>query len=379
MKIFYWSPFLSNIATIDAVVNSIKSIKKFDKKKKIQPYIIDATGEWIEKSDKTQNLNVISLDKKKYYNSLPKGGYVKSRLSQILIFLLSFNKLRKLLKHEKPEYLIAHLIISLPLLLFNIFDFKTKLIIRISGTPKMNFLRKFFWSKFSKKVKIVTCPTKTTYDNLKRLKIFPEEKLKILYDPVISIKHILINKNETIEKSLSKDTYILSIGRLTRQKNFSLLIKFYNEINKKYPDIKLVILGEGEERTNLEAQIKKYQLEEKIFLLGFKKNVFSYINQCQCFVSSSLYEDPGFAIVEAGCLNKIIFAADSKTGPSEILNESKRGYLFENDNYKSLVNNFYDYKNSSKEIVYKKKIEIKKYCKNFTFFSHYTKLIKIIS
>ena len=52
MKIFYWSPFLSNIATIDSVVNSIKSIKKFDKKKNIFPFIIDATGEWEKKSEK---------------------------------------------------------------------------------------------------------------------------------------------------------------------------------------------------------------------------------------------------------------------------------------------------------------------------------------
>ena len=51
MKIFYWSPFLSNIATIDSVINSIKSIKKFDQKKEIFPYIIDATGEWKEKQE----------------------------------------------------------------------------------------------------------------------------------------------------------------------------------------------------------------------------------------------------------------------------------------------------------------------------------------
>ena len=67
MKIFYWSPFLSNIATIDSVINSIKSIKKFDQKKEIFPYIIDATGEWKEKSRKLENLNVIKLYKKNIF------------------------------------------------------------------------------------------------------------------------------------------------------------------------------------------------------------------------------------------------------------------------------------------------------------------------
>ena len=49
MKVFYWSPFLSNIATVEAVTKSINSIIMYDKKKEIEPYIIDSTGEWFEK------------------------------------------------------------------------------------------------------------------------------------------------------------------------------------------------------------------------------------------------------------------------------------------------------------------------------------------
>ena len=53
MKLFYWSPFLSNIATIDAVINSINSLKRYGEKNKYKTYLIDASGEWQEKSDKT--------------------------------------------------------------------------------------------------------------------------------------------------------------------------------------------------------------------------------------------------------------------------------------------------------------------------------------
>ena len=49
MKIFYWSPFLSNIATVNSVINSIKSIEFYDRKKKINPIIIDSVGEWSQK------------------------------------------------------------------------------------------------------------------------------------------------------------------------------------------------------------------------------------------------------------------------------------------------------------------------------------------
>ena len=55
MKIFYWSPFLSNIATVDAVAKSIKSILTYDKNKKFKPSIIDVTGEWDLKKHKVSD------------------------------------------------------------------------------------------------------------------------------------------------------------------------------------------------------------------------------------------------------------------------------------------------------------------------------------
>ena len=134
MKIFYWSPFLSNIATIDAVIRSIKSINKFDNKKFYKAYLLDATGEWQSNKKKIENLNIIKIYKKNFYNYLPKGSFLKSRISQILIFITCIFKLKRLLKKEKPNYLIAHLIISLPFFLFSFNNFKTKLIIRISGS-----------------------------------------------------------------------------------------------------------------------------------------------------------------------------------------------------------------------------------------------------
>ena len=378
MKIFYWSPFLSNIATVDSVINSINAIKYYDKKKKINPIIIDSVGEWSQKKLDNHIYNVRQLYKYKIYNFLPKKGYLKSRISQILIFLFSFNSLRKLLIKEVPEYFIAHLIISLPLVLFSIFNFKTKLIIRISGTPKLNFVRKFFWKILSKKVYKITCPTNSTYEKLKKLKIFSEDKLEILYDPIISVKKINKKKLEEIDEKFRNDDFILGIGRLTKQKNFKFLIKSFYEINLRFPKLKLVILGEGEERAILEKLINNLELKSKVFLEGYKKNVFNYIYRSKCFISSSLYEDPGFVIIEAGFLNKIVFAADSNTGPSEILDYSKRGFLYKNNNHQDMVKNFLNFIEKDPKSLKEKKIELKKYSKNFTIFSHYKSLKKIL-
>ena len=232
MKLFYWSPFLSNIATIDSVINSINSLKRYGKNDKYKTFIIDATGEWQNQSNKISGIDIIKLYKKNYYKFLPKGNYLKIRLSQIIIFFFNFNLLIKLLLKEKPDFLVAHLIVSLPLILFFFFRFKTKLILRISGTPKFNKFRKFFWTLFSKNVHVVTCPTQSTLKELNKLKIFPKEKLRLVYDPIIQVNSINKKKKKKIDDKFLKINYILSIGRLTRQKNFLLLIIAFKN-NKK--------------------------------------------------------------------------------------------------------------------------------------------------
>ena len=379
MKLFYWSPFLSNIATIDAVSNSIKSLRRYNKNKKYETFIIDSSGEWQEKLDKISGIEVIKLYKKNYYKFLPKGNFLKSRLSQMIIFILNINLLRKLLVQEKPDFLIAHLIISLPLILFFFFKFKTKLIIRISGTPKLNKIRRFFWTLFSKNVHIVTCPTQSALKKLDALKIFPKKKLKLLYDPILKINYINTKKKEEIDNKFIKTDYILSIGRLTKQKNFSLLINAFKEITKEYPSLKLIILGEGEERKKLEKLIRNLSLKNIVFLEGYKKNIFNYIYNCECYISTSLYEDPGFTLIESGFLNKPVIAADSDTGPSEILNNSYNGFLFKNNDKISLINQYLQFKKLSSEEVMNKKINLKKFSKNFSVFKHFQSLEKILS
>ena len=379
MKLFYWSPFLSNIATVDSVINSINSLKRYGKKNEYKTFLIDASGEWEQKFDKIMGINIIKLYNKKYYRFLPKGGFFKSRLSQLIIFICNLNPLRKLLFKEKPDFLIAHLIISLPLVLFFFFKFDTKLIIRISGTPKLNIFRRFFWTLFSRNIYLITCPTKSALQKLYDLNIFPKEKLRLLYDPILKVNSINTKKREKIEDKFLKVEYILSIGRLTRQKNFPLLIHAFGEIIKRYPNIKLIILGEGEDRSKIEKLIENLNLTENVFLEGYKKNIFNYLYNCECYVSSSLYEDPGFSLIESGFLNKFVIAADSNTGPSEILNQSKNGFLFKNNEKESLVNKYLEFKKLSNEEINSKRLNLKKFSKNFSVFSHFQNLTKILS
>ena len=377
MKIYYWAPFLSNIATISSVIKSIESIKTYSKKS-IEISIIDSVGEWAKIQEKTKNIKIIRLYNKSFFDKLPKGGILKSRLTQLFIFCFSFFKLLKLLKKNEPDYIVAHLIVSLPLTVMSFLHNKTKLIIRISGLPRLNLLRKFYWTFFEKNIYKVSCPTIATLEKFKSLKMFSQNKLALLYDPVLSPKEILIKKKEEITLNLDQKKIIIAIGRLTTQKNFSFLLSAFALLKKKYPEYHLLILGEGEERKKLEFIIDDLKLSKCVNLLGHKENAYKYLKKAECFILSSLWEDPGFVLLEASYLNIPIIASNCPNGPREILQDGLGGFLFNNNNKENFIEEFDNFFKSSKKDLKTKLIKSKIYTKKFTKFHHYLQIKKIL-
>ena len=382
MKIFYWSPFISKVATVSSVIRSAESILKYSKKKNnINVAIIDAIGEWKNyRKIINPKIEIINLSKKNISESLPKVGFFKSRLSYALIFALTFFKLLNLINKEKPDYIIAHLLTSLPIFLTLIIKNKTKVIIRISGLPKLNLVRYIFWKLFSKKIYRVTCPTTLTYEYLKEINIFDQNKLFVLRDPVIQLHEFLIKKNEKIEDlKIEKNNLIISIGRLTRQKNLILLIRAFKKILLKYPNYHLLLLGEGEQKKLLTEETKKLKIQERISFLGYQKNVYKYLLNSDCFILTSLWEDPGFVILEAALSNTLIISSNCPNGPNEILSNGQNGFLFQNNNLSDLLNKFDEFKNSTEDELNKKKLFAKKQIKMFTQFAHFKSLRNIIN
>ena len=266
MKIFYWSPFISKVATVSSVIRSAESIVKYcDSKDTIDVSIIDAIGEWdAYKKNINDQINIIKLNNKNYFNFLPRGGFFKSRFSYIFIFFINFFKLKNVLQEKKPDFLIVHLITSLPIFLSLFKKKETKIILRLSGLPRLNIMRYIFWKLFSKKIHCITCPTIGTYNNLVKKNIFDKNKVHILRDPAILLNEYAKKKFENIENQKdNKKKIILAIGRLTHQKNFSFLIKAFKKINEKYPEYILQILGDGEQKLELIELINKLNLKKK--------------------------------------------------------------------------------------------------------------------
>ena len=377
MKIYYWSPHTSHIATIKAVYNSALSLIKYGKNK-YDVTIINANGEW-DHLNSIKNIKFINLSKKKYFNTFPVDGYLRSRVSYLYIFFKCFFSLKKIIDKDKPDFLFIHLITILPLFLLIFFRFDTKFILRISGYPKLNIFRKFFWKLASKRLYLVTTPTNETLNYIKSQNIFDDKKIFLLHDPVFLTKDLLLKKDIVEENFSNNNKYIISIGRLTSQKNFTLLIEAFAEIVKLYKNYKLIILGDGEQKTLLENLITKFNLKDQIFLLGFKKNIYKYINIAECSISTSLWEDPGFFLIESGILNRIIISSDCPNSPKELLMNGRSGYLFKNNSKDDLVKKFISYKEDSLDIVKNKILLSKKNFKKFSFFNHYIEIKKIIN
>ena len=376
-KIYYWSPFIDKVATVKSVINSAYSVAKYDKK--YTPIILNAVGEWDGyKNDLIKkNIEIVNLtDSKLLINTPRKKGFLRSRFLYFVIIIKLLIPLINFFKKKGDDYLIIHLITSLPIFL-NFFLNRKNIILRVSGLPKFTFFRKLLWKYGLENIKIIYCPTIDTQKNLE--KIFPKYKFKfkLLRDPIIFTKEILDKKNQV--NDIRKKGYFLSIGRLTKQKNYILLLELIKNISKMNINKKFFIIGDGEEKSNLLKYIKENKLENFVELIGYKKNIFPYLKESDALISTSLWEDPGFTLVEAAYCGIPVISSNCPNGPKEILNDGKGGYLFKSNSIQDLINVFNKFLVDDKKVIYKKKVKTKKISSEFTIFNHYKNLKKTIN
>ena len=368
-----------NIATPRAVINSAYALEKYSEAFKC--HIVNFFGEFniFAKKSHLKNLRLINFYDEKIIKFLPKHGFFQSRFSFIVLFILGLIPLKKLIEKEKPDYLIIHLITALPLFLLTIFKFDTKFILRISGKPKLGYLRKLFWKLALKKIYVVTCPTLSTLNYLKSINIVEENKLKLLYDPIINIKEFLNKKTSNPNNYFRNKDYFFAAGRLTYQKNFLFICRGFKYLISKHPNLKLVIAGDGEDKKKIISFIKKNNLEKNIFLIGYVENIYNYMKESKCFILSSLWEDPGFVLLEAAISRTLIFTSDCESGPKELIKNNENGILFSSNNHDNFIEKFEYLLQLTEEK--KKEILLKnlKVSKKFTLLSHYNELKKILN
>lgn len=154
---------------------------------------------------------------------------------------------------------------------------------------------------------------------------------EIVLPNVIDDEEIYKKANESVQWYTNHDTVqLIAVGRLTRQKNFSRLIKVCGRLRDSGCHFSLIILGDGPERPRLERQISDLKLAEFVVLKGFVSNPYPWIKHADIVVCSSDYEGSSTVVQEALILSKPIVTTFC-TGMKELLGDSEYGLIVERD------------------------------------------------
>lgn len=119
---------------------------------------------------------------------------------------------------------------------------------------------------------------------------------------------------------------VLGIGRLSNQKDFRTLIRAFAKVSA-HRETRLIILGEGEDRAELQRMVGCYGLDDRVELIGFVANPFAYLRRSAVYVLSSPSEGLPNTLLEAMALEVPVVATDCLSGPREILEDGRWGRL----------------------------------------------------
>ncbi|MCG2611287.1 glycosyltransferase [Flavobacterium sp. SM15] len=189
------------------------------------------------------------------------------------------------------------------------------------GFPNHSPLARKVFGFVYKFVKKVICVSKSVKGFLIEIKEIDANKGVVVYNPVSVPKFF--------EKITPEDFTIVCVGRLEKVKNQQLLIKAFSELENKKS--KLILVGDGRERSALETLIKELQLEDRVIITGFSKEPEFFLAQAHLFVLSSLTEGFGIAVVEA-MQQGLPCLCSNVGGIPEFIEEGKTGWLFNPNN-----------------------------------------------
>jgi glycosyltransferase involved in cell wall biosynthesis len=165
-------------------------------------------------------------------------------------------------------------------------------------------------------------------DDLAQMIKIPRERIQVIHNPIVT-PDLFTKSKDSLDHPWfehGEPPVVLAVGRLTKQKAFDVLIRAFFEVRKNNR-VRLMILGEGEERPALEGLIREYELEQDIILPGFVTNPYPYMAHAAAFVLSSRWEGLPTVLVEAMALGAPIISTDCPSGPREILLGGKYGQL----------------------------------------------------
>jgi len=175
-------------------------------------------------------------------------------------------------------------------------------------------------------------------DYVSRTFSVPASKVETIYNPVVS-RSLLERSRQPLTHpwfAPGAPPVLVGSGRLREQKDFPTLLKAFARVRAQLP-CRLMILGEGELRPALEAEVAALGLQDAVALPGFVENPYAYMRSAALFVLSSRWEGLPTVLVEAMACGCPVVATDCPSGPAEILENGALGQLVEMANPDALA------------------------------------------
>jgi len=153
-------------------------------------------------------------------------------------------------------------------------------------------------------------------------------KVCTIYNPIINSKLYDLGQEDISHPwfESQQPPVLLAVGRLSLEKDYPTLIRAFERVRQQRL-VRLLILGEGGERSKLEGLVRALGLGDDVELPGFVRNPYALMRKASCFVLSSKFEGFGNVLVEALAMGCPVVSTDCPTGPSEILNGGEWGRL----------------------------------------------------
>ena len=278
-------------------------------------------------------------DKTDFYDLIPPHVSVHKLNFKRFFDIAEWGKLVSIIKKEKPDIVKSSLFFSNIIALFLKPFFGYTVISAEHNTDlkrpwNVRFLNKFF-SIFAY---TIVADSNGVVDIISKTEGISKEKFTVIYNGVElgPIKNAIEEygpQREEIRREIGlngEDKVFLNVARLSAQKNHAFMIDAFSYVVKENPNAKLVIIGDGPLRGDIEDQIKNIGLSKSVILLGERKDIYRFYAVSDFFLLTSVRE--GFCI---SAMNGLAFGlpliSTRVAGVSEYLQDGKNGLFIPND------------------------------------------------
>ena len=263
--------------------------------------------------------------------SLELYGVSSSFMDAIYSNVMRIVALRRAIKSLSPDTVISLIGITNILTILSMVGLKNRLIISERSNPAIEYLGKpwqLFRILFYRFADVVTANSLGAINKMEEY--VPKNKLKFLPNPVLFIDKDNVCKNN------NRENIILGVGSLRYEKGFDILLESFSRIHDKIPDWKLIILGDGGLKADLQKQTELLGIEDKVILAGRVDEPANYYQRATVFALPSRREGMPNALLEAIAFNIPVVVSDSSPGPLEIVINQETGLVVSSDNYEAL-------------------------------------------